>query len=227
MIVRSAVAANVCSAFSFSRVGPLLVLRGSSRGTCSSGPAPNAWPLDRLPSWARRSCFPWNTNCWKNNFWLVWVFFSFLFSLQFERVCVRDTLARGTPPAFRSWPRPRDAASATATLDFHFVLQNRRADNPRPFHFVFASPRGHPAVPYSARHVVARSSASARANNKEASPPGTYLIVLSGSKDRGFRWRGASSRRAHLIGLLARRTSSAGHSGDPSILVGKSFGFRL
>ena len=61
--------------------------------------------------------------------------------LQFERVCVRDTLARGTPLSFRSWPRPRDAASATATLGFHFILQNRRADKPAAisFHFCVAA----------------------------------------------------------------------------------------
>ena len=98
-------------------------------------------------------------------------------------MCVRGTLARVTPLAFRSWPRPRNSASATATQDFHFGIsisfcKIAARTNPRPFHFVFASPRGHPAVPCFSCHAVARSIASARVNNKEASPPGTYLIVF-------------------------------------------------
>ena len=129
--------------------------------------------------------------------------------------------------------RVRGMLSVTATPDLHFWIsisfcKIATRTSPRSFHFVFASPRGHPAVPYFSRHAVVRSIASARVNNKEASPPGTYLIVFfSGSDDHGFQWRGASSRRAHLIGLLARRTSSAGHSGCQLILVGDSFGFRL
>ena len=128
--------------------------------------------------------------------------------------------------------RVRGMLSVTATPDLHFWIsisfwKIAERTNPRPFQFVLASPWEHPAVPYSARNAVARSIASARVNNKEASPPGTYLIVLSRSKDHGFRWRGASSRRARLIGLLARRTSSAEHSGDLPIAVGQSFGFCL
>ena len=84
----------------------------------------------------------------------------FFVSLQFERVCVRGTLARVTPLAFRSWPRPRNSASATATQDFHFGIsisfcKIAARTNPRPFHFVYASPREHPAVPYFAPHAVA------------------------------------------------------------------------
>ena len=157
----------------------------------------------------------------------------FFDSSQFERACVRNTLARGTPLAFQSWPRLRNAVSATATPDLHFWIsisfcKIATRTSLRSFHVVFASPRGHPAVPYFSRHAVARSIASARVNNKEASPPGTYLIVFfSWSDDHGFRWRGASSHRARLIGLLVRRTLSAEHSGDPSIAGGQSFGLCL
>jgi len=106
----------------------------------------------------------------------------FFVSLQFQRVCVRDTLARRTPLAFRSC-RVRGMLSVTATPDLHFWIsisfwKIAERTNPRPFQFVLASPWEHPAVPYSARHAVARSSASTRVDNKEASPPGTYLIIF-------------------------------------------------
>ena len=55
IIVRSAVATNICPAFLFSCFDPLLVLRGSSRGTCSSGPAPIARPMGHPPPWAMGS----------------------------------------------------------------------------------------------------------------------------------------------------------------------------
>ena len=109
-----------------------------------------------------------------------------------------------------------------------------------PFHFA-KSPRGQPRGDFisfcvavgTSRGSVFRppcSRAIERFRTREQQggiASGHLSDCISGSNDRGFRWRGASSRRARLIGLLARRTSSAEHSGDPSIAVGQSFGFCL
>ena len=135
MVVRSAVATNICPAFLFSCFGPLLVLRGNSRGIFSSGPAPNAWPVDRLPSWARRSSFPWNTNYWGNNIWLVWEFL-FLISLQFEASAF-ETRWRGEHCSRFGRGRVRGVLPSRPPLWVSILFCKIAArTNPRPFHFV-------------------------------------------------------------------------------------------
>ena len=115
--------------------------------------------------------------------------------------------------------RVRGMLSVTATPDLHFWIsisfwKIAERTNPRPFQFVLASPWEPPAVPYSARHAVTRSSASTRVDNKEASPPGTYLIVFSFSRSHDhelwWRWRRASSRCVRRVASVAVALSFIG-----------------
>ena len=72
----------------------------------------------------------------------------------------------------------RDRHSGFPFWDFHFILQNRRTDKPAAISFCFCvaagTSRGSVFRPPCSRAI----KACARVNNKEASPPGTYLIVF-------------------------------------------------
>ena len=119
-----------------------------------------------------------------------------------------------------SHPRPfRFIVSGTAgkprgpSLRASFVrsrLRSSRATRTHQFEFGFLKrkPQTHPSN-FEGSHCGscrrlgfrprARSNAFERDNNKEALPPGTYLI-LSGSNDHRFRWRDISSRRDRFVG---------------------------
>ena len=114
--------------------------------------------------------------------------------MQFEHVCVRDTLAGGGTTCGSVMAEftgccLRDCHSDSPFLDVHFIFAKYPRERARG-HFVlffFTLPRDNPVVVYSAPHAVTRSSASTHSSTKEVSPPGIYLIAFfSGRTTAGF-----------------------------------------